>query len=168
VAFEKSEGQKRQQTRNSQAFLQTSNQTERLFTMTKSKGLGRGGTRPGAGRPPKPVNWDAVGRAYYTGTANLDDVCAEHGVTYGDLLAYGANNNWLQRRPTKAHPDDLGGLASALALAMWSVELKPDRASRFVAAMTILGERDIDIAEALNISVEQLKREFRKELATAC
>lgn len=137
--------------------------------MTKSKGVGRGGIRTGAGRRPRvsTVDWDAVGRAYYTGTESLDDICSSHGVTYGDLLAYGATNNWLQRRPTRAHPDDLGGLASALALAMWSIELKPDRASRFVAAMTILGEDEIDIAEALKISVDQLARDFRKELAAA-
>ena len=93
--------------------------------MTKSKGVGRGGVRAGAGRPPKAVDWDAVGRAYYTGTESLDHVCAAHGVNYGDLLAYGANNHWLQRRPTKAHPDDLGGLASALALAMWPLNWSP-------------------------------------------
>ena len=137
--------------------------------MTKSKGVGRGGVRDGAGRRPRvsTVDWDAVGRAYYTGTESLDVICAKFGVEYGDLLAYAASNHWLQRRPTKSHPDDLGGLASALALAMWTVELKPDRANRFVAAMVALGEDRIEIAEALKISVDQLSRDFRKELAAA-
>src|SRR2546429_9274453 len=96
----------------------------------KSNNQKRGGKRPGAGRPrgsvgpdeARKIDWDAIGRAYFTGSQKLDDICAEFGVTYGDLLAYGAQNHWLQRRPTISHPDDVGDLASALAEAMFSVD----------------------------------------------
>jgi hypothetical protein len=66
-----------------------------------------------------------------------------------------------------AHPDDLGSLASALAIAMWAVDHTASRARRFVAAMVALGEHEIEIAQALNIPVEALRREFGKELAAA-
>jgi hypothetical protein len=135
--------------------------------VTKSKGLGRGGVRPNAGRRPKisTIDWNAIGLAYYTGTQSLDDVCASFGVTYGDLLAYGAQNHWLTRRPTRAHPDDLGDLASALAMEMFSIDGVANRASRFVAAMTALGAKEQEIAEVLHIGVPALKAEFAKELA---
>jgi hypothetical protein len=134
--------------------------------MTKSKGVGRGGVRPGAGRRPRvsTVDWDAVGRAYYTGTETIEAICNKFDVGYGDLLAHAAANHWMLRRPTRSHPDDLGGLASALAVAMWSVDHTPDRSRRFVAAMVALNEDVIDIAEALNIAVEVLQRDFKKEL----
>jgi hypothetical protein len=70
----------------------------------------------------------------------------------------------MQRRPTHSHPDDLGDLAGSLALAMWSVNHTPDRARRFVAAMVALNESDIEIAAALNVPVELLQREFKKDL----
>src|SRR3954447_1577345 len=134
--------------------------------MTKSKGVGRGGVRQGAGRRPRvsTVDWDAVGRAYFTGNQTLDEICASFGVTYGDLLAFGAQNHRLQRRPTRPHPDDVGDLASALALEMFSVGKVADRARRFVAAMAALGARDTDIAEVLQIGLQALKAEFGKEL----
>lgn len=135
--------------------------------MTKSKGVGRGGVRKGAGRLPDvaKIDWDAVGRAYFTGTESLEEILSKFGVRYGDLLAYGANNHWMQRRPTRPHPDDLGSLASALAMAAYSVEHTPNRTRRFVAAMVALDEDDINIADALNLDVEVLRREFKKELA---
>ena len=134
--------------------------------MTKSKGVGRGGVRQGAGRRPRvsTVDWDAVGRAYFTGTETLDEICAKFEVTYGDLLAYGANNHWLHHRPTKLHPDDVGDLASALAHEMFSLKVA-DRAPRFVKAMVALGARETDIAEVLQISVTSLRDEFAKQLS---
>jgi hypothetical protein len=135
--------------------------------MTKSKGTGRGGVRQGAGRPPtvSTVDWDAIGAAYFTGNQPLEEICACFGVTYGDLLAYGAQNHWLQHRPTKPHPDDLGGLASALAHEMFSIEGVANRVPRFVKAMVALGARETDIAEALRIGLPALKAEFAKELS---
>jgi hypothetical protein len=134
--------------------------------MTKSKGVGRGGVRPGAGRRPRvsTVDWDAVGRAYFTGRQSLDEICASFGVSHGDLLAYGAQNHWLPRRPIKPHPDDVGDLASALATEMFSVEGVANRAPRFVAAMVALGARETDIAEVLQIGLPALKAEFGREL----
>ena len=134
--------------------------------MTKSKGVGRGGFRQGAGRRPRvsTVDWDAVARAYFVGNQTLDEICASFGVTYGDLLAYGAQHHWLQRRPTRLHPDDVGDLASALAMEMFSVEGVANRAPRFVAAMVALGARETDIAEVLKIGLPTLKAEFSKEL----
>ena len=86
-------------------------------------------------------------------------------MSYGDLLAYGAQNHWLQRRPTISHPDDVGDLASALAHEMFSVEGVANRAPRFVAAMVSLGARESDIADALRIGLPRLRTEFAKELA---
>jgi hypothetical protein len=135
--------------------------------VTKSKGVGRGGIRSGAGRRPDvaKVDWDAIGRAYFTGTQTLDDICASFGVSYGDLLAYGASNHWLQHRPTKSHPDDVGDLASALANEMFSVVDVANRAPRFVAAMVALGARETDIAEVLRVGVPALRTEFAKQLS---
>lgn len=136
--------------------------------MTKSKGVGRGGPRDGAGRRPKvaTVDWDDLARAYYTGNESLDDILAKFGVKYADLLAYVANNNWLQRRPTKRHPDDLGSLASALAMEIFYSPIE-ERPRRFVAAMVALGARLEDIGEALQIQTPELKERFKKELAGA-
>jgi hypothetical protein len=137
-----------------------------IIEMTKSKGLGRGGVRQGAGRRPRisTVDWDAVGRAYFTGNQSLEEICGSYGVSHGDLLAYGAQNHWLARRPRSSHPDDVGDLASALALEMFSVEGVANRAPRFVAAMVALGARETDIAEVLQIGLAALKSEFSKEL----
>jgi hypothetical protein len=134
--------------------------------MTKSKGTGRGGIRQGAGRRPRvaTIDWNAVGRAYFTGTESLDGILASFGLSHGDLLAHAAQNHWLMRRPTKPHPDDVGDLASALAMEMFSVEGVANRAPRFVAAMVALGAREIDIAEALGIGLPALKAEFSREL----
>jgi hypothetical protein len=136
------------------------------MVMTKSKGVGRGGVRAGAGRRPKTstVDWDAIGRAYYTGNESIEDICKKFDIGYGDLLAHAAGSHWMMRRPTRSHPDDLGSLASSLAAAMWSVDHKPDRSKRFVAAMVALDEHEIEIAEALNIPLETLQRDFKKEL----
>jgi hypothetical protein len=135
--------------------------------VTKSKGVGRGGSRQGAGRRPRvaTIDWDAVARAYHTGSESLDDILASFDLSHGDLLAYAASHHWLQRRPRgQQHPDDLGDLASALAHEMFSVEGVANRAPRFVAAMVALGARDIDIAEALQIGLPALKVEFSREL----
>jgi hypothetical protein len=110
------------------------------------------------------VDWDAVGRAYYTGTETIDAICAKFGVGYGDLLAHGATSHWLLRRPTRPHPDDLGDLASALAHEMFSVKLA-ERPRRFVAAMAALGARPEDIADILQIGMTDLQAEFAKQLA---
>jgi hypothetical protein len=164
-----SKGRKRALTSHSQGFLANFKSNGKVLTMTKSTGIGRGGARKGAGRrsAAASVDWDELGRAYFTGTQSLDGILARFGVSYGDLLAHGAASHWMQRRPTRAHPDDLGSLASALAIAMWEVDHTAGRARRFVAAMVALGEHEIEIAQALNIPVEVLRREFGKELAAA-
>jgi hypothetical protein len=136
--------------------------------MTKSKGVGRGGVRSGAGRRPRvsTVDWDAVGRAYYAGTETIEAICKKFGVGYGDLLAHAASSHWLLRRPTPAHPDDLGDLASALAHEMYSGEdsARKNR-KRFVAAMVALGARECDIAEVLQMDMPTLKLNFAEQLA---
>jgi hypothetical protein len=146
---------------------------------TKSNNQKRGGKRPGAGRPrgsvgsdearigsSRQIDWDAIGRTYFTGTCSVEDVCASFGVSYGDLLAYATDHGWIHR-PPKPHPGDLGELASALALTMFSVDGVANRARRFVAAMVILGAPPSDIAEVLHISKPALQAEFSKELAGA-
>lgn len=135
--------------------------------MTKSKGVGRGGVRPGAGRRPKvaDVDWDAVGRAYYTGTEAVQDIVEKFGVSYGDLLAHAAGSRWLLRKPTLSHPDDLGDLAAALAHEMWSTDVNDAQRRRFVAAMVALNAREDDIADVLQMNLDALKRDFAKQLA---
>jgi hypothetical protein len=134
--------------------------------MTKSKGIGRGGVRKGSGRRPAAakVDWEALGRAYFSGKDTIEDICASFGVGYGDLLSYATSRSWVRPSPPP-HPSDLGELGSALALAMFSVDGVTNRARRFVAAMAILDAYPPDIAEALHISEEALKAEFKKELA---
>ena len=136
--------------------------------MTKSKGVGRGGVRSGAGRAPKvaKVDWDAIGLAYFTTNKPIEDICAEHGLAYGDLLAYSISNHWVAR-PVKRPAHDLGDLSSALAMELWGQCRVGDRARRFVAAMVALNARLDDIAAPLQISVGDLKKEFSKELAGA-
>ena len=132
--------------------------------MTKSKGIGRGGIRKGSGRRPAAakVDWEALGRAYFSGKDTVEDICASFGVGYGDLLSYAVNNHWVHPS-SKRHPEDPGDLGSALALEMYSVDVN-NRGPRFVAAMVMLGAREVDIAEPLNIPVEQLRAQFAKEL----
>jgi hypothetical protein len=133
--------------------------------MTKSKGIGRGGVRKGSGRRPDvaKVDWEALGRAYFSGKDTIEDICASFGVGYGDLLAYAAGHHWLLRPSPHRHPEDPGDLGSALALEMYSVDVN-SRGPRFVAAMVMLGAREVDIAAPLNIPVEQLRAQFAKEL----
>jgi hypothetical protein len=135
--------------------------------MTKSKGLGRGGVRPGAGRRPRvsTVDWDAVGRAYYTGTETIEAICNKFGIGYGDLLAHGTSSHWMLRRPTRSHPDDLGDLAGALAQEIYALDNGTANRRRFVAAMVALNARECDIAEVLGVDVPELKEQFAKQLA---
>jgi hypothetical protein len=135
--------------------------------MTKSKGVGRGGVRPGAGRRPRvsTVDWDAVGRAYYTGNETIEAICNKFGIGYGDLLAHGANSHWMLRRPSRSHPDDLGDLAGALASEMYSADDGEVQRRRFVAAMVALNARECDIAEVLQMDLADLKKRFPKQLA---
>jgi hypothetical protein len=86
------------------------------------------------------------------------------GLRYGDLLAYAASNHWV-RGPVKRHAEDLGDLASALALQMFGSSPLRDRSKRFVAAMVALGAQLSDIADPLQVSEDDLKREFARELA---
>ena len=135
--------------------------------MTKSKGVGRGGVRPGAGRRPRvsTVDWDAVGCAYYTGTETIEAICNKFGIGYGDLLAHGASSHWMLRRPTRSHPDDLGDLAGALAKEIYALDNGTANRRRFVAAMVALNARECDIAEVLGVDVPELKEQFAKQLA---
>jgi len=135
--------------------------------MTKSKGLGRGGVRPGAGRRPRvsTVDWDAVGRAYYVGTETIEAICNKFDIGYGDLLAHGASSHWMLRRPTRSHPDDLGDLAGALAKEIYALDNGTANRRRFVAAMVALNARECDIAEVLGVDVPELKEQFAKQLA---
>ena len=134
--------------------------------MTKSKGVGRGGVRPGAGRRPRvsTVDWDAVGCAYYTGTETIEAICDKFGIGYGDLLAHGASSHWMLRRPTRSHPDDLGDLAGALAKEIYALDNGTANRQRFVAAMVALNARECDIAEVLGVDVPELKEQFAKQL----
>lgn len=111
------------------------------------------------------MNWDLVANAYFTGDASLEAILASFDLSYADLLAFAAKNHWMLQRPKKPHPDDLGNLASALAMEMFGIEKLADRPRRFVAAMTVLGARPIDIAEVLQVDLVALQAEFGKELA---
>jgi hypothetical protein len=110
------------------------------------------------------LDWEALGRAYFSGKDTIEDICASFGVGYGDLLSYAVSNHWV-RPSSKRHPEDPGDLGSALALEMYSIDGVTNRARRFVAAMVKLGAHESDIAAPLNISKEALQAEFSKELA---
>jgi hypothetical protein len=110
------------------------------------------------------VDWDAVARDYFTGNESIDEICERHGVGHGDLLAYAASRDWTPRRPTRPHPDDLGTLASALALAMFSVRGAEHRRRCFVAAMTSLDAKVGEVAEVLGLSEANVRKEFSREL----
>jgi hypothetical protein len=133
--------------------------------MTKSKGVGRGGVRKGAGRKSAEakVDWDAVARAYFTGTETHDDLLERFGVSPGALLAYAATRQWIWR-PERRHVDDVGEMASELAVRMWEIDGVTNRAKRFVAAMTALGVEPEHIAPSLGISERSLKADFAREL----
>jgi hypothetical protein len=152
-------------------FLHFQNQTERRTTMTKSKGVGRGGHRRGAGRKPRAaaVDWNAIARAYFAGRGTVDDICEKFGVSYGDLLTYAAANHWVTPRPFGRHLEDLGDMASALAWALLDErdETIAHRSRRFVGAMVALEVPARDIAAVLHVSEASLRSEFPKELAEA-
>jgi hypothetical protein len=137
--------------------------------MTKSKGVGRGGVRKGAGRRPDvaKVDWDAIARAYFAGSDTVEEICQSFGVGYGDLLAYAAHNQWVTPRPAGQHLEDLGDMASALAWALLDQrdETVANRTRRFVGAMVKLEVRVGDIADVLRVSEKSLRSEFPKELA---
>jgi hypothetical protein len=86
--------------------------------MTKSKGVGRGGVRPGSGRKSKAAkaDWDAIARAYFRGSETIEDICEKFGVSYGDLLSYAAANHWVTPRPVGQHLEDLGDMAQRVGL----------------------------------------------------
>jgi hypothetical protein len=143
-----------------------------LQKMTKSKGLGRGGARKGAGRLPNAakVDWDAIARVYFAGTDTADKICQTFGVSYGDLLAYAAANHWVPPRAGgRRNPEDLGDMASALAWALIDErdESIANRTRRFVGAMVKLEVRVSEIADVLHVSEDSLRAEFPKELAGA-
>ncbi|MEH2468970.1 hypothetical protein V1281_001774 [Nitrobacteraceae bacterium AZCC 2161] len=137
--------------------------------MTKSKGLGRGGVRKGAGRPPKvlKVDWDAIARDYFTGLQSIDAVLAKHDLKHGDLLAYAATKHWMARPRVRGHEHDLGDLASALALEFFGEQDAAKRSRRFVAAMVALDAAPASIAEILQTSESELRRDYAKEIAGA-
>lgn len=135
--------------------------------MEKSK-KGRGGARKGAGRKRKVAraDWNAVARSYFVGRKHAHEICADHGVSLGDLLAYAAARGWIWPSPD-GHPDDMGELGSALAVAMFGVDGIQRRARLFIAAMLKLEAPICDIAAALHVSEKELRAEFSKELAEA-
>jgi len=139
--------------------------------MTKSKGVGRGGARKGAGRRPDAAkaNWDAIARAFFAGSDTIDKICEKFGTSYGELLAYAAQNHWVTPRPAGQHLGDLGDMASALAWALLDErdETVANRTRRFVAAMVALRVRAYDIADVLRVSERSLRAEFANELAGA-
>jgi hypothetical protein len=137
--------------------------------VTKSKGVGRGGVRPGSGRKSKAAkaDWNAIARAYFGGSDTIEDICEKFGVSHGDLLSYAAANHWVTPRPAGRHLEDLGDMASALAWALLDErdETVANRTRRFVGAMVKLEVRVGDIADVLHVSAKSLRDEFPKELA---
>jgi hypothetical protein len=139
--------------------------------MTKSKGVGRGGVRPNAGRKSKAAkaDWDAIARAYFASSETIEEICGKFGVGYGDLLSYAASNHWVMPRPVGQHFEDLGDMASALAWALLDErdETVTHRTRRFVGAMVKLEVSVKDIADVLRVSEKSLRGEFEKQLSVA-
>jgi hypothetical protein len=137
--------------------------------MTKSKGMGRGGVRTGAGRKPRSAkaDWDAIARVYFAGTDTIEKICQTFSVSYGDLLAYAAANHWVPPRAGgRRNPEDLGDMASALAWALIDErdESITHRTRRFVGAMVKLEASAEDIADVLHVSEKRYEPSFRKNL----
>jgi hypothetical protein len=125
----------------------------------------RGGKRPGAGRPrqARSINWNGIAARFFQTSDPIGEICAAFGIAEQDLLAHAKRHGWV-RRPEKQHPEDVGRLASSLALAMISVDGVAKRAKCFVAAMVKLEAPIIEIAEALEASESAVRAEFASEL----
>jgi hypothetical protein len=113
-------------------------------------------------RKPRAVDWARISDRYFKTDDSVRSIAREFGITDAAIRKHAIERGWV--RPSKASPEDIGRLASSLALAMISIDGVNKRAKCFVAAMVKLDARQVDIADGLEISEEALRAEFASEL----
>jgi hypothetical protein len=113
-------------------------------------------------RKPRAVDWAGVSDRYFKTDDSVRSIARTFGITEAAIRKHAAERGWV--RPSKASSDDIGRLASSLALAMISIDGVSKRAKCFVSAMVKLDARSVDIADGLEISEDALRREFASEL----
>jgi hypothetical protein len=114
-------------------------------------------------RKPRSINWAGISDSYFKTDHSLRSIAREFGVTEAAIRKHATQHGWV--RPDKvAGAEDIGRLASSLALAMISIDGVSNRAKRFVAAMVKLDARPVDIADGLEISEDALRAEFANEM----
>jgi DNA-binding NarL/FixJ family response regulator len=112
----------------------------------------------------KRIDWDAVATRYFKTEDSVRAIARSFGVSDAAVRRHATENGWV-RRPVVDHPEDIGRLASSLALAMISIDGVTNRARRFVAAMAKLGASAEEIADSLEISEKSLRSDFQRELS---
>ena len=113
-------------------------------------------------RKPQAVDWTGVSDRYFKTEDSVRAIARKFGVSEAAVRKHATERGWV--RPSKASPEDVGRLASSLALAMISIDGVSNRAKRFVAAMVKLDARPVDIADGLEISENALRAEFANEM----
>jgi hypothetical protein len=117
---------------------------------------------PNTHRKPRSVDWAKVSDRYFKSGDSVRAIARDFGITEAAIRKHAIERGWI--RPSKASPEDVGRLASSLALAMISIDGVTKRAKCFVAAMVKLDARPVDIADGLEISETALRSEFANEL----
>jgi hypothetical protein len=117
---------------------------------------------PNTHRKPRSVDWAGVSKRYFTTDESVRAIAREFGITEAAIRKHATERGWI--RPSKASPEDVGRLASSLALAMISIDGVSRRAKCFVGAMVKLDAQPVDIADGLEISEQALRVEFANEL----
>jgi transposase-like protein len=113
-------------------------------------------------RKPRAVDWAGISDRYFKTDDSVRAIARAFGITDAAIRKHAAERGWV--RPAKASTEDIGRLASSLALAMISIDGVSKRAKCFVAAMVKLDARPVDIADGLEISETALRAEFANEL----
>jgi hypothetical protein len=113
-------------------------------------------------RKPRAVDWASISDRYFKTDDSVRAIARAFGITEAAIRKHAIESGWV--RPSKASAEDIGRLASSLALAMISIDGVSNRAKRFVAAMVKLDARPVDIADGLEISETALRSEFANEL----
>jgi hypothetical protein len=136
----------------SKAFAVRAHETEKGFRpMSKTH------------RKPKAIDWTGVSDQYFKSDKSLRSIAREFGITDTAIRKHAADRGWV--RPDKAGgTEDIGRLASSLALAMISIDGVSNRSKRFVSAMVKLNAGPVEIADGLEISEAALRAEFANEL----
>jgi hypothetical protein len=108
------------------------------------------------------TDWTAISERYFKTDESLRAIARGFGITEAAIRRHATDRGWV--RPTKSSIEDVGRLASALALSMISVDGVAKRAKCFIAAMVKLGAPVSEMADALEVSEAAVRAEFANEL----